>query len=121
MTNDTALRFATVRVAERPEHLEPATLYIVGEGRDRFCAAMVCPCGCGADLYMSLVAGDEPSWRAKTHRDGTSTLYPSVARTTGCRSHFTLRRGRVMWCTWRSPSGRRRDRWWDRLRAALMR
>ncbi len=117
---ETALRYATARVAERPERLEPRTLYIVGEGNDRFCAAMVCPCGCGADLNMSLVAGDEPSWRAKTHLDGTSTLFPSVARTMGCRSHFVLRRGRVIWCTWQAPRCRRRHRLWDRLRAALL-
>jgi hypothetical protein len=119
--NHASPHYSTVRVAERPDRLEPRTLYVVGEGKDRFCAAMVCPCGCGADLYMSLVVGDEPSWRAKTHRDGATSLFPSVARKTGCRSHFVLRRGRVTWCAWESPSVPRRRRMWKRIRAALLR
>jgi hypothetical protein len=92
------LRLSTVRVPERPDRLEPGIVYVVGEGNDRFCAAMVCPCGCGADLYMSLVAEDDPSWRVTIHRDGTATLFPSIARAVGCRSHFVLRRGSVLWC-----------------------
>ncbi|SRR6266542_3225341 len=119
--NNAALQYAAVRVAERPDHLAPRILYIVGEGNDRFCAAMLCPCGCGADLYMSLVVGDDPSWRARAHRDGTASLSPSVARTTGCRSHFVLRQGRVVWCTPQTPRGRRSRRFWERARAAFLR
>lgn len=119
MTN-TAVPYDTLRMSEPPAELEPRVVYIVGEGKDRFCAAMVCPCGCGAELYMSLVVEDEPSWRATIHRDGTCSLFPSVARVVGCRSHFVFRRGQVVWCV---PSGRRNRRrgLWDRVRSAFWR
>ncbi|WP_425373246.1 DUF6527 family protein, partial [Klebsiella pneumoniae] len=29
---------------------------------------------------------------------GRPTLYPSIWRTTGCRSHFWVRIGRIHWC-----------------------
>lgn len=90
-------RYRTQRVDERPNLLHPGVLYVVGKEK-LFCAAMLCPCGCGDDLYMSLVDGDSPRWRVKTYRDGTSTMTPSVWRRVGCKSHFILFRGRPLWC-----------------------
>lgn len=81
-----------------PDHPAPATIYLIGEGRNLWVAALVCPCGCGELLQMSLMPHGRPRWKATQHWDGTVSLHPSVWRQKGCRSHFFLRRGRVLWC-----------------------
>jgi hypothetical protein len=91
-------------VDESPEahEMDRFTLYIVGSPGAPFCAAMLCPCGCGEALYMSLVEDDEPRWRVKVYEDGTPTMVPSISRVVGCRSHFFLFWGRVRWVRTRS-------------------
>jgi hypothetical protein len=92
-------RYRTSFVDERPEadEMDPGILYVVGNRAAPFCAAMLCPCGCRAALYMSLVENDEPRWRVKVYGDGTPTMIPSIWRVVGCRSHFFLFWGRVRW------------------------
>ena len=95
--------FATEVVDDVPDALEPETVYLVGEDSLPWSAALLCPCGCGATIQVSLVAGDRPSWRAKRHLSGSVTLRPSIWRNSGCRSHFVLRRGRIVWSLPESP------------------
>lgn len=80
-----------------PERLERRTVYIVREGGFAEQAALVCPCGCGAVLHMNLLPDDRPCWRVTRNFDGTVTLYPSIHRKKGCRSHFWLRNGQIRW------------------------
>ena len=89
--------YATEAVDELPDELEPLRVYLVGDPPMPWAAALLCPCGCGATIQLSLVAGDTPSWRARRHFSGSVTLHPSIWRKTGCRSHFFLRRGRIVW------------------------
>jgi hypothetical protein len=91
--------YKTVVVEELlPSTLSRRTLYIVQEDGFVELAAMLCPCGCGRVLQMNLLPDERPCWSVDRHADGTSTLHPSVWRKTDCRSHFWLRRGRVVWC-----------------------
>jgi hypothetical protein len=87
----------TVKVEELPEELTPESIYIAGQGQYLWFAAMVCPCGCGEKLCMSLMADGRPKWQLAEHSDGTVSLHPSVWRTRGCCSHFFIRRGLVEW------------------------
>ena len=89
--------FATQVVQDVPDILEPRRLYLIGEQSMPWSAALLCPCGCGAGIQLSLVVGDTPSWRARRHFSGSVSLHPSIWRQTGCRSHFFLRRGRIVW------------------------
>jgi len=89
--------FATEFVDDLPDALAHARLYLIGDQLRPWSAAMLCPCGCAAVIQLSLVANDTPSWRAKRHFYGSVTLHPSIWRTKGCRSHFHLRHGRVVW------------------------
>ena len=89
----------TVFVEELPDRLTPATVYVLGEKQYLWSVALLCPCSCGEALHMSLHDDSRPRWRIRDHRDGTVTLFPSVWRKVGCRSHFFLRRGRVEWCS----------------------
>jgi uncharacterized protein DUF6527 len=88
----------TVFVEELPDDLESKSVYLVGEGAYLWIAAMLCPCGCGDTLHMSLLSDGRPKWELIRHGDGTISLRPSVWRTKGCRSHFFLRRGMIVWC-----------------------
>lgn len=85
-----------VRVNELPDTLKPRSVYLIGGGAP-WCAALLCPCGCRAVLQLSLLDDDSPRWRLLLDCDGLPTLVPSIRRTQGCRSHFYLRRGRVVW------------------------
>jgi hypothetical protein len=84
--------------AQLPAALAARTLYVVAEDGFEEQAAMVCPCGCGLVLHMNLLPDERPCWKLTRHRDGTSTLHPSVWRQKDCRSHFWFRKGRVIWC-----------------------
>jgi hypothetical protein len=53
-----------------------------------------CPCGCGEPLPINLDPRAGPAWRLYRERSRGITLFPSVWRESGCRSHFILWRGR---------------------------
>jgi hypothetical protein len=90
--------FRTTYVEELPDAITRGQLFVVGEDGYSWCAAMACPCGCGEALQMSLLLEGRPRWMFEEHKDGTPTLQPSVWRQVGCRSHFFLRKGVVIWC-----------------------
>jgi len=91
--------FRTVTVEELPEALRPKSVYLVGEDGHYWCAALLCPCGCGALIQLNLTASTRPAWQARrSSPTGLLTLSPSIWRTQGCRSHFFLHEGRVDWC-----------------------
>ena len=89
-------RIRAARVEEIPDALDGRFLYVIGDGRP-WSAAMLCPCGCGETIHLSLLSDDSPSWTLRMERGGLPTLSPSVWRTKGCRSHFFLRHGNVVW------------------------
>jgi hypothetical protein len=61
---------------------------LVKRGRLRS-LTLVCPCGCGDHLTINLDCRSGPAWRYYM-LDDSSTLFPSVWRETGCRSHFII-------------------------------
>jgi hypothetical protein len=90
-------RVRSIRVEELHEAPKSRNLYFIGS-RNPWSAAFLCPCGCGELIQLSLLKNDSPSWSVTFDRYGFATLFPSVWRTKGCRSHFFLRRGAVVWC-----------------------
>lgn len=93
----TGPKYDWVRVEDRPDHLSKGTVYLIGDTAKPWRAAMVCPCGCGSSIDLSLVKDDDPSWQASVNAAGQISLHPSVWRTKGCCSHFILRNGGVHW------------------------
>jgi hypothetical protein len=88
-----------VYVVELPDKPDKRAVYVLGEGSHRWFVALICPCGCGEVLQMSLLAGARPRWQLIEHRDTrTISLHPSVWRRVGCKSHFFLKHGIVQWC-----------------------
>jgi hypothetical protein len=91
-------RYTMTKVDDLPDALRRKTIYIAGEGDHLWYAAMVCPCGCGAILQLCLMDGQRPKWSVEEHDDGTISLYPSIWRKVGCKSHFWIKRGKIVWC-----------------------
>jgi hypothetical protein len=92
-----APRYKLIQVSDDPDVLAPHTVYAVGEGSHLWHVVMECPCGCGDTVALNVLPDDSPRWSLRDEPEGP-TLIPSVWRTTGCRSHYILRRGRVLWC-----------------------
>ena len=58
---------------------------------------IACPDGCGEKLTINLDPRAGPAWRY--YDDGRDvSLFPSVWRDTGCRSHFIVWRSHIYWC-----------------------
>jgi Family of unknown function (DUF6527) len=55
-----------------------------------------CPDGCGETLTINLDPRAGKAWRFYAREEGIS-LYPSVWRTTGCRSHFVIWEDSIYW------------------------
>lgn len=91
-------RLRTIRTEELPQNPSAKEIYVLGEGENLWFVALLCPCGCGAILQMSLLPGANPRWRLAKHDDDSVSLEPSVWRKVGCRSHFFIRRGKIIWC-----------------------
>lgn len=87
-----------IYVDDVPESLRECCVYLIGENGQLWQVAMLCPCGCSAVIQLCVLPDSRPCWAVTMHADGTVSLSPSVWRTTGCRSHFFLRGGRIDWC-----------------------
>jgi hypothetical protein len=73
-----------------PDRLKPGLLYVSLEYGS---AAHSCCCGCGEEVVTPLSPTD---WNI-TYDGETITLHPSVGSwTLSCRSHYVIRRGRVI-------------------------
>ncbi|WP_368860638.1 DUF6527 family protein [Mesorhizobium sp. GbtcB19] len=83
--------------ADVPEKTRPRTVYLIGDDGPPWAAAFICPCGCGELVRLSLVRRDSPSWVASVGKGGRADLHPSVRRIRGCRSHYFIRDGRIVW------------------------
>jgi hypothetical protein len=91
-----------------PEPLEAGVLYVSVEFGS---AAHSCCCGCGEEVVTPLTPTD---WNI-TYDGETITLHPSVGSwTLPCRSHYVIRRNRVIeappWSDAEVSAERRRDR-----------
>lgn len=84
-------------VDDVPDSLQRRRLYVIGDDSP-WSVALLCPCGCSETIHISLLPDDLPTWKLSFDRNGLPTLSPSVWRTAGCRSHFFLRQGVIVWC-----------------------
>lgn len=81
-----------------PASMRPEELVIVRDGEHAKWACMRCPCGCGADIKLSLNPSRRPRWTVEQDWLLRPSVSPSVHRKEGCCCHFWIRRGRVDWC-----------------------
>ena len=76
---------------------EPGDTVLVERGVPRS-LVMRCPDGCGETLTINLDRRAGKAWRLRAEKNATWSLYPSVWKVDGCRSHFIVRQSRIIWC-----------------------
>lgn len=84
--------------SDLPETAEINKIYISYEEGEWCYLMMKCPCGCGADIDLSLIKGLKPRWEVQFHLNGTISISPSIWRKRKCKSHFFYKKGKVLWC-----------------------
>ena len=91
-----AFRFTVV--LEEPELPQPNRIYLVGDEGRPWKGVLLCPCGCGDLIELNLSPPGPPLWRVERIDGQRITMHPSIWRTAGCRSHFWIRDGEIVWC-----------------------
>lgn len=81
-----------------PGELRQGEMLIVGGPGYKKWAYLLCPCGCGAVTMLRLSPPTaRPRWRVTLDRFNRPSVYPSVWRTEGCRSHYWIAAGTLVW------------------------
>ncbi|MHB9010641.1 MAG: DUF6527 family protein [Ignavibacteriaceae bacterium] len=101
--------YRTICVLEEPEVLQENYLYVLGSMNHFWAAVFICPCGCGSIIRLNLIKEAQPCWIIKFHIDSTPSLYPSINRTVGCKSHFWIQRGIVEWASFQHQKGKQKS------------
>lgn len=89
-----------VYVSEFPEKIKDKIIYIEGNSsiKDYWYVKMKCPCGCGDNLVLNLISDVSPFWKFKIDNADRVTFFPSIRKTTNCKSHFWIRKSKIIWC-----------------------
>lgn len=82
-------------VTDVPDSIECKTIYIVGEYP--WVLIFDCPCGCCEIIYLNLLEEENPFWTFLLE-DNHISIFPSVWRTKGCKSHFFVNKCKIVWC-----------------------
>jgi hypothetical protein len=100
-------RYTAVISSDIPsaESIEEGIMVIVGGANFVKWVYFKCPCGCGDVLLLSLMKSIKPNWKLKADQFTLPTIYPSVWKNDGCKSHFWIRKGRVIWVRFEYYSG----------------
>lgn len=94
----TGPRYVAHAEQDPPEEAQLGVLHLVQDGRGQYWLGVLrCPCGCGATIQLPMTPPARPRWRFSGSLQQPS-LWPSVWRRTGCKSHFVLKLGAVWWC-----------------------
>jgi hypothetical protein len=90
-------RVTIVEADTPPQKLPRRNLVLAREDGEDWAVAFRCPCGCGKRLELLLIEEAEPHWSINISKEGNPTLHPSVWLKGGCKSHFWIRNGKVIW------------------------
>lgn len=80
-----------------PSAMPKQDLILLQDDGENWSVGFRCPCGCGDVIELLMLPNVKPRWDIKIDHRGRPTLSPSVWRATGCRSHFWVRDGKVIW------------------------
>lgn len=72
----------------------PGDAVLVERGNPRW-LILGCPCGCGEKFPINLDARVGPAWNLYRRSPNNLTIYPSVWRDSGCKSHYVIWRGNI--------------------------
>lgn len=80
-----------------PPVVPVGALVLARDGDEDWCVGMKCPCGCGRTIELLLIPEAKPRWSLSLDPAGLPSLSPSVFLRDGCRAHFWLKGGKVIW------------------------
>ena len=80
-----------------PKSFNKKILIHMIDGGTSWSAGLNCPCECGEVIELMLLENVKPRWDISIDHLNRPTLHPSVWRSTGCKSHFWIKKGRVHW------------------------
>lgn len=92
-----ARRLIVIEADSPPLKLPRRNLVLAREDDEDWAVAFRCPCGCGKRLELMLLEEVFPKWSISIDVEDRPTLHPSVWLKKGCKSHFWLRKGKVIW------------------------
>lgn len=72
----------------------PGDAALVNRGTPRW-LIVSCPCGCGDQIPINLDPRSGPAWEYYGDNRFGITIFPSIWRDTGCRSHFIIWYGQI--------------------------
>lgn len=80
-----------------PTKLPKYDLILLNDDGEDWSVGFLCPCGCGDTIELPLLPNVRPRWDIHVDATHHPTLTPSVWKTNGCKSHFWVRDGKVIW------------------------
>jgi len=81
-----------------PTKMPKRNLLLLRDGKENWSVGFICPCGCNRTVELHLLPEAHPHWKLTINQKGLPTLSPSVWLKDGCRSHFWIRDGKIIWC-----------------------
>lgn len=90
--------YSVENVQEYPENFEAKIIYLLGKPSQPLLAGLICPCGCGEVIELVLYPAKSPSWKLENVKKNRVTIYPSIRKVSGCKSHFFITEGKIKWC-----------------------
>ncbi|WP_394351957.1 DUF6527 family protein [Rhodocytophaga rosea] len=91
------VHYRAVVIDEEPEKVKASFIYLIGNHNNFWLASLQCPCGCQETIHLNLLPGDSSQWKLKRHFNGDVTLFPSIWKSKGCKSHFFIRKCKIVW------------------------
>jgi len=89
-----------IRIVESdslPARLPPFHIILAREDGEDWCIGMRCPCGCDQIIELMVIPEAMPRWDLSLDDKCRPSLSPSIWLKSGCRSHFWLTNGKILW------------------------
>lgn len=80
-----------------PSTMPLRDLVLLKDDGEEWSVGFRCPCGCGDTIELLLLPDVYPRWDMTVDGRGRPTLTPSIWKATGCKSHFWVSAGKIIW------------------------
>lgn len=88
-----------VGITPKNDKIQRKRFYIVIYEGEPYWALFKCPCGCNTVISLPMTKDKYPNWTIEVSKNNRPTLFPSVWQNKGCKSHFWVKNGLVVWCS----------------------
>lgn len=80
-----------------PAVLPARDLVLLEDNGENWSVGFRCPCGCGDVIELFLLPEVKPRWDIEIDARRHPSLSLSVWKATGCKSHFWVKQGKIIW------------------------